>query len=380
MEYKTIRTPSKGRASGNKREISNFLSGILEKKTDVIKYAFDFTEGRCFYCGRKLYRKTDGGIIRLVNGTSWDHLHPVTDLGLFVKGNILLTCCDCNEERGWGSAKSFYKSKFGNSNNDKNLPLYDTYDEFCAALSRFELPYIKRYPKLYKINFELEHNLRNSILFDEVLSALNIQDILLYNNRLEKNIEPVYLNDEDKKSIIVVNGDTQEQLSNNKIIDDEETFEVLKYNKTFENDDSIEQTKNDNNIPDEMVNLPEVDDEESFNQLVEILLRKRQVIPADENFASETFENIVLGICSYSNRTNDNKIASEVRMVAKTIKYLLSIKQISIGSTRITFANMKRAQLKNINKMLRKNLNIGEHNIRHLGGLIGAYSGNPLWF
>ena len=172
----------------------------------------------------------------------------------------------------------------------------------------------------------MEHNLRNSILFDEVLSALNIQDIVLYNNRLEKNIEPVYLNDEAKKSIIVVNGDTQAQLSNNKIIDDEETFEVLKYNKTFENDDSIEQTKNDNNLPDEMVNLPEVDDKESFNQLVEILLRKRQVIPADENFASETFENIVLGICSYSNRTNDNKIASEVRMVAKTIKYLLSIK------------------------------------------------------
>ena len=384
MEYKAINSLGT-HGNGSKRVISDFLSRFLENKDDVVKYAFDFTQGRCFYCGRKMYKKTESpsGMIKLTKHTSWDHLHTVTDLGLFVKGNILLTCKDCNSKRGCNTPQAFYKSRFMNTNNDDLLPLYDTYSEFCAALSRFELPYIRKYPELYKINFDLENNIRESVPLSEVLVAINMKDIMLYSNDSHKIMEPLF---RDKDEILPQKKE-QQTLVQVKVDDDEKQKDIV--SNVTEKPQVGKPTKESNskqhNIPNTKEELRKLTSQE-FNKIIDYLADESIKWKHDErirnelSLADESFESIVVSICVLSNKSNVQKATTEVRHIALLIKSLIELDQLNIGTAKKTFAKMQSNSIKALSKFLKEKINIGEKTMKSLRSLIGFYSGNSCWF
>ena len=100
------------------------------REAEIVKYAFTKTQGRCIYCGKKLYVTNEKDTYQLISGSSLDHLIPASCLGLCVKGNIALACKDCNEKRGNVSPEIF----FNYLHLHRKPTLYDTIDELEVIL------------------------------------------------------------------------------------------------------------------------------------------------------------------------------------------------------------------------------------------------------
>lgn len=131
-------------------KISKSMCGNANKNNDtsyqskVIRYAVEQTEGRCIYCGRKLYICKNNEYIFNDNATI-DHLIPVSDWGLFAKGNVALACRDCNSKRGNIPPRDYFKIL-----HDSEIPtLYDSLSDFDYNLYNFEAPYRNAFPQIF---------------------------------------------------------------------------------------------------------------------------------------------------------------------------------------------------------------------------------------
>ena len=77
---------------------------------DTINYAFDKTDGYCYYCGKKLAFKNYGQVGSF--GT-WeiDHSKPKSKGGTNYLRNLVPACIDCNRDKSDGRGSS-YKNNF----------------------------------------------------------------------------------------------------------------------------------------------------------------------------------------------------------------------------------------------------------------------------
>ncbi len=71
------------------------------------KWAWEFTQGRCWYCGQHLnpFWGWDS------NSLHWDHIVPVKRGGTNDISNIVPACADCNRKKGALTAYQF-RAKF----------------------------------------------------------------------------------------------------------------------------------------------------------------------------------------------------------------------------------------------------------------------------
>ena len=111
-----------------------------EDYNETREYATKFTQGRCLYCGKKLYT-LNNGIPMFQPEVQYDHILPASIGGLFAKGNIVLACAKCNQEKNNMSLEQYYKLRF-----HKKLPiLYSNIDNLMSAINVFAEPYRKNY-------------------------------------------------------------------------------------------------------------------------------------------------------------------------------------------------------------------------------------------
>ena len=74
---------------------SNIYSSIYCDTTEVINFAIKVSEGKCFYCGLEINNEELGTI-----PYAYDHFYPATNFNLFTRGNIVLSCRNCNSLKG----------------------------------------------------------------------------------------------------------------------------------------------------------------------------------------------------------------------------------------------------------------------------------------
>lgn len=136
------------------RDISDFVSSnVAENKYDVIKFAFDQTNGRCLYCGKKLYILRKQKYV-LSDDATIDHIIPVSCFGLTEQGNIALACKDCNIERQNETPERFYNTMYY----DNRPVLYDTLNEFKEHLQVFYDEYERLNPRFFMLGYNVLYN------------------------------------------------------------------------------------------------------------------------------------------------------------------------------------------------------------------------------
>lgn len=109
-------------------------------------YAANATQGRCAYCGEKLYTYNNGKY-EFHRGIHFDHIYPASRFGLFTEGNVALSCDTCNTSKGSQDPILYndYRIKSG-------FPTLFGSEEFEAWLKETQKPYLENYPEIAKIS------------------------------------------------------------------------------------------------------------------------------------------------------------------------------------------------------------------------------------
>lgn len=105
-----------------RRQFSDLISQAIDQKqfgglnrrfSSVYQHAAQLTSGCCFYCNMKLAsRYSARSLPELVQGTyAWDHFRPASRYGLFVIGNVVLSCAKCNIEKSDSPAFEYWASR-----------------------------------------------------------------------------------------------------------------------------------------------------------------------------------------------------------------------------------------------------------------------------
>lgn len=124
------------------RDLSDFYSQQnAEDYNEIREYASTFTQGRCFYCGKKLYKEENNHIIFIKN-IQYDHLLPASLCGLYAKGNVIVACSSCNLEKSDMSVIEYYNQRL----KAHQPTLYKSLDEVQHKISIFQEPYQRKFP------------------------------------------------------------------------------------------------------------------------------------------------------------------------------------------------------------------------------------------
>lgn len=141
------------------RYLSDALSQVIDsQKTvntsifyEVYQYAMNLTNGNCFWCDTKLVVHDGSKKPEQLTGEShWDHFIPAAQWGLFIRGNVVLSCISCNLDKSDSDPIEYWEYR-----KSLKLPLrYKTIDAFQSV-----------YRKLVN-----EASKNNTIGFDQNLS------------------------------------------------------------------------------------------------------------------------------------------------------------------------------------------------------------------
>ena len=139
------------------RDVMDFVSTEMgEDKYSTNIFAFEQTQGRCLYCGKKLYvlRKDE---YRLSTDATFDHLIPVSYFGIYERGNIAMACKECNTKRQTMTPERFY-----NEMCKKEQPvLFDTFPEFKECLTTFYNEYKRVNPRFFDLGYKVLYKSSN---------------------------------------------------------------------------------------------------------------------------------------------------------------------------------------------------------------------------
>lgn len=159
LEYKITSTYKPASVMYARRYLSDALSQVIDsQKTvntsifyEVYQYAMNLTNGNCFWCDTKLVAHDGSQKLEQITGAShWDHFIPAAQWGLFVQGNVVLSCVACNLDKSDSDPLEYWEYR-----RSLKLPLrYKTVAAFQAV-----------YRKLMN-----EAHKNNSIGFDQDLS------------------------------------------------------------------------------------------------------------------------------------------------------------------------------------------------------------------
>lgn len=161
-----------------------FSRQFCSSKNDSIKYAVVQTEGKCLYCGDKMYEVDVKGVPRFRNNIHYDHIYPASRLNLFEIGNVAISCVDCNLEKSDRLPLEYYKLK-----EDLGQKVsFNSIEEFEQFLYEFSTPYREKWPKHYEAgtrNIEDDDEFKQ-LITDLLYSQVHISSI---SNRTRYNYE-----------------------------------------------------------------------------------------------------------------------------------------------------------------------------------------------
>lgn len=150
--------------------LTRTFSDMFSRQQGLINPAIDFainaTKGCCLYCGDCLVTECGGEYI-LSNNTHYDHIHSASDLNLFTRGNIAISCKNCNMSKGRKSPYTFYQERVS-----LGLPVLFNGKEFEKFIKSMECVYKKDFPTLFdelvenKSDLSLEDKIKNFFLGD----------------------------------------------------------------------------------------------------------------------------------------------------------------------------------------------------------------------
>lgn len=143
---------------------------ITHTNGEVFDKAFEYTNGHCFYCGKKLYRKQLNGEIVLSNETTFDHIIPKWTFSILVEGNTAICCKSCNNSKNGSNAIDYYNQMYS----EKKITLYDTPDEFDEAIQMLDSLYKENFPLLYLLNHEMLEGEITSVSLENYLNCFKL--------------------------------------------------------------------------------------------------------------------------------------------------------------------------------------------------------------
>lgn len=134
------------------RTLSDAFSKEFADPEKAKLYAAQATEGKCMYCGVKLY-KLEGSTPVFSNLIHFDHIYPASNLNLFTVGNVALSCETCNLEKSNRDPLEYYEMRLV----EDRPTLVDSKEDFVEFLDEFTLPYQEEFPEHYKAGTQ-EHD------------------------------------------------------------------------------------------------------------------------------------------------------------------------------------------------------------------------------
>lgn len=131
------------------RTLSDAFSKQFCDNKGAIKYAAEYTKGRCLYCGEPLY-KVVGSTPVFSNIIHYDHIYPASKFNLFEVGNVALACETCNLAKSNRLPMEYYDMR---TTEQTSLLIYDR-DEFEKFLNNMTAPYRQKWPKHYEAGLQ----------------------------------------------------------------------------------------------------------------------------------------------------------------------------------------------------------------------------------
>ena len=153
-----------------KRALRELISANLCDRDEAIRYSFEFTEGRCFYCGNKLYTTNEAGDQFLTKDASLDHIVPASALGLIAPGNIALCCDACNKAKADMPVLDYYRLR----KTTNKVVLYDSELEFTRKLNAFQERYFLDWPLYAILNEQIQNGAMEEVSLETVLKCLTV--------------------------------------------------------------------------------------------------------------------------------------------------------------------------------------------------------------
>lgn len=177
------------------RDLSNLISSQISDsiKNEAIEHSFNVTKGRCLYCGAKMYTHDETtGDDTLIKDCNSDHLIPVSSLGLFVPGNIAITCIKCNKEKGVLSPVEYFKLRKKNN----QVTFVDTKDEFIEELAKVQEEYFEKWPLIARLGTRIMKDEIDEVSLETIIACLSVspisgQIILPIPSSKEINTDPI---------------------------------------------------------------------------------------------------------------------------------------------------------------------------------------------
>lgn len=159
--------------SGNgelKRALVNaYTKQKCDPKFKVEESAIKNSNGKCFYCGRVLFKESlDGSFEAIVDNQgiqllAFDHLFPSANGNPLVCGNAVAACSSCNGEKSDESPFDYDQRR-----RTLNQPtLFKTRDEFITKVNEISTEYKENYPKSYHFGQRSEQNNLTTFEIDE---------------------------------------------------------------------------------------------------------------------------------------------------------------------------------------------------------------------
>jgi 5-methylcytosine-specific restriction endonuclease McrA len=175
----------KSAASSYIRKLSDLYSQQnATNYNETRSYATEYTQGKCFYCGKDLYTvKNDTAYF--TSEVQYDHILPASLGSLYAKGNVVLSCSSCNNEKNNMSVEEYYELRL--SRHDATL--YSSMEEFYKALAVFQIPYRRDFPEFMGITLCAQKD-------PDLISFSKVNDLLMDGidlpDTLSSNLPPAF--------------------------------------------------------------------------------------------------------------------------------------------------------------------------------------------
>lgn len=191
--------------AGIRRILSDDFSRIYGNAKEAKEYSIEKTDGRCFYCGVVLYKTKNN--VRFFSDIAHDHIYPASRWGLYVKGNVAITCWKCNSDKSDKDPIEFAHEMI----NNKGTTFYSSIDEFNAFFNEFQKPYRETFPEYYDlaVNFDPENADENEICMKYFLGKNKNDEYIVPVKRTKRNLyiedtvdADLWLNLRDPESVL----------------------------------------------------------------------------------------------------------------------------------------------------------------------------------
>lgn len=131
------------------RVMSDSFSKQFCDTKGAIKHAAVSTQGKCLYCGDKMYELLGDSPV-FDSSIHYDHIYPASKMNLFEVGNVAISCEPCNLEKSNRLPMDYYDKRVA----EGKPVLIEDRDLFENELERITEPYREKWPEHYSAGLE----------------------------------------------------------------------------------------------------------------------------------------------------------------------------------------------------------------------------------